>query len=92
MLEATTLRGSSLLLNLAIVDVEPLWDMLPVNLYIFIYFFVCLFIYLCIYLFILSRRICTITMHGPKFDIIFKDLPKIIQKGKNPFQLFPGLI
>ena len=31
-------------------------------------------------------------MHGPKFDIIFKDLPKIIQKGKNPFQLFPGLI
>ena len=51
MLEATTLRGSSLLLNLAIVNEEPLWDMLPVNLYIFIYLFVCLFIYVFICLF-----------------------------------------
>ena len=93
MLGATTLRGSSLLLNLAIVDEEPLWDMLPVNLYIFIYLFVCLFIYLCIYLFILSPRNCTITMHGPKFDIIFKDLPKNYSKRKKIlFQLFPGLI
>ena len=39
------MRGSSLLLNLAIVDEEPLWDLLPLNLYIFIYLFVCLFIY-----------------------------------------------
>ena len=91
MLEATTLRGSSLLLNLAIVNEEPLWDMLPVNLYIFIYLFVCLFIYVFIYLFILSRRICTITMHGPKFDIIFKDLRKITQKGKNPFSVIPRI-
>ena len=78
MLEATTLRGSSLLLNLAIVNEEPLWDMLPVNLYIFIYLFVCLFIYLCIYLFILSRRICTITMHGPKFALFFFTFDRLV--------------
>lgn len=58
---------------------------------LYIHLFVCLFIYLCIYLFILSRRICTITMHGPKFDIIFKDLRKITQKGKNPFSVIPGI-
>lgn len=54
---------------------------------LYIHLFVCLFI---IYVFIfLSRRICTITMHGPKFDIIFKDLRKITQKGKNPFSVIP---
>ena len=79
------MRGSSLLLNLTTVDEEPLWDMLPVNLYIFIYLFVCLFFDVCIYLLILSRRICTITMHGPKVDIIFKDLPKNYSKRKKSF-------
>lgn len=43
------MRGSSLLLNLAIVDVEPLWDMLPL---IFTYSFICLFVYLFMYLFV----------------------------------------
>ena len=45
------MRWSSLLLNLAFVDEEPLWDMLPLNLYIFIYLFVCLFMYLFVYYF-----------------------------------------
>ena len=32
-------------------------------------------------------------MHGPKFDIFFKDLSKILQKGKQIlFQLFRGAI
>ena len=52
---------------------------------LYIHLFVCLFIYLCIYLFIISRRICTITMHGPKVDIIFKNLPKNYSKRKKSF-------
>ena len=91
MLEATTLRGSSLLLNLAIVDEEPLWDMLPVNLYIFIYLFACLFIYLCIYLFILSPRIVPLLCTVPSLTSFSKTFQNIIQKGKNPFSVIPRI-
>ena len=38
------------------------------------------------YLFVYSFPTnCTITMHGPKFDIIFKDLPKHYSKRKKSF-------
>ena len=45
---------------------------------LYIHLFVCLFIYLCIYLFILSRRICTITMHGPKFALLFFTFDRLV--------------
>lgn len=91
MLEATTLRGSSLLLNLAIVNEEPLWDMLPVNLYIFIYLFVCLFIYVFICLFFPDEFVlllCTV----PSLTSFSKTFEKLLKKEKILFQLFPGLI
>ena len=86
MLEATTLRGSSLLLNLAIVDEEPVWDMLPVNLYIFIYLFVCLSIYVFICLLFpdgFVPLLCTVR----RLTSFSKTFQKIIQKGKNPFSV-----
>ena len=88
MLEATTLRGSSLLMNLAIVDEEPVWDMLPVNLYIFIYLFVCLSIYVFICLLFpdgFVPLLCTVR----RLTSFSKTFQKIIQKGKNPFSVIP---
>ena len=78
------MRRSSLLLNLAIVDVEPLWDMLPLNLYIFIYLFVCLFIYVFICLLFpdgFVPLLCTVR----RLTSFSKTFQKIIQKGKKSF-------
>ena len=83
MLEATTLRGSSLLLNLAIVDEEPVWDMLPVNLYTFIYLFVCLSIYV---------FICLLFPDGFVPLLCTVRRLTLFKKEKILFQLFPGLI
>ena len=84
------MRGSSLLLNLAIVDVEPLWDMLPL---IFTYSFICLFVYLFMYLsvYYLPTDFYHYYARSEGWHHFQRPSKKLFKKEKNPFSVVPRI-